>query len=199
MYPKVLEETVNLFKKLPGIGDKSAERMALALLNYEDDELIQFGENIANIKNKLHPCPICGYLTDLENECCICLDKNRDENLICVVEDYKSAFLFEKMGSFKGKYHVLNNLISPMNGINPEDINIHTLFKRIEKLENPEIILALKSTIEGDATTLYINKKLEDKNVTVSRLSYGIPMGAEIDYLDVMTLNRAIEDRKKIS
>lgn len=199
MYPKILEETVNYFKKLPGIGDKSAERMALALLNYDDDELVCFGENIANIKNKLHPCSICGYLTDAEDMCSICSDESRDKNLICVVEDYKSAFLFEKMGSFKGKYHVLNNLISPMNGINPEDINIHSLFKRIEELENPEIIFALKSTIEGDATTLYINKKLENKGVTVSRLSYGIPMGAEIDYLDVMTLNRAIEDRKKIS
>ena len=199
MYPKVLDETINYLNKLPGIGDKSAERMALALLSYDDQELENFGTLIANIKKKLHPCPICGYLTDLENECSICADSGRDNNLICVVEDYKSAFLFEKMGTFKGKYHILNNLISPMNGINPEDINIFTLFSRIEKLDNPEIILALKSTMEGNATTLYITKKLAGKPVTISRLATGLPMGAEIDYLDVMTLSGAIEDRKKIS
>ncbi|MBO4245681.1 MAG: recombination protein RecR [Bacilli bacterium] len=199
MYPKILEDTINYFKKLPGIGDKSAERMALALLNYDSQELADFGNSVINLKDSLHPCPTCGYLTDLENECAICLDKSRDENLICVVEDYKSAFLFEKMGSFKGKYHVLNKLISPMNGVNPEDINLHTLIERVKKLNNPEIILALRSTVEGDATTLYINKVLDKEKVTVSRLSYGIPMGAEIDYLDVMTLNRAIEDRKQIS
>ena len=199
MYPKILDETINHLKKLPGIGDKSAERMALALLNYSDEDLENLGSLIANIKRKLHPCPICGYLTDLENECCICADKSRDENLICVVEDYKSAFLFEKMGTFKGKYHILNNLISPMNGINPEDINVFSLFSRVEKLKNPEIILALKSTIEGNATTMYITKKLADKNVTISRLATGLPMGAEIDYLDVMTLSGAIEDRIKIS
>lgn len=198
MYPKILDETINYFKKLPGIGDKSAERMALALLNFSDEDLEKFGTDIISFKSNLHPCSVCGLLTDQEI-CPICSDDRRDGNVICVLEDYKSAFLFEKMGSFKGKYHILNNLISPMNGINPEDINLPSLFSRLEKLDHPEVILALKSTIEGHATTMYISKILQDKDVTVSRLSYGIPMGAEIDYLDVLTLNKAIEDRKQIS
>ncbi len=199
MYPKILEDLINYYKKLPGIGEKSAERMALATLNFETEEIKGFGNTLMCIKEKLHACPTCGLLTDLEDNCKICLDDNRDENVICIIEDYKSAFMFEKMGSFRGKYHILNKLISPMNGINPEDINIYTLIERLEKLTKPEIILALKSTVEGDATTLYIKKILEKKDVTVSRLSYGIPIGAEIDYLDVMTLDRALEDRKKIS
>jgi recombination protein RecR len=135
----------------------------------------------------------------LKEVCDICSDENRNHNLICVIEDYKSVFSFEKAGRFNGVYHVLNGLISPINNIGPEDINISSLVKRVESLENPELILALKSSIEGETTTLYIKKIFEKKNVTISRLSYGIPMGAEIDYLDIMTLDKALEDRKKIS
>ena len=116
-----------------------------------------------------------------------------------VIEDYKSVFSFEKSGKFNGTYHVLNGLISPIDDIGPEDINISTLINRVENLDKPELILALKPTIEGEATTLYIKKILENKDVTISRLSYGIPIGAEIDYLDNVTLEKALEDRKKIS
>ena len=143
-------------------------------------------------------CSICGHLTDSEI-CNICSDENRNKNIICVIEDYKSIFSFEKTGTFNGTYHVLNGLISPMDDIGPEDINLSSLISRVEKLENPELILALKPTVEGEATTLYIKKILEDKKVTISRLSYGIPIGAEIDYLDNVTLEKALEDRKKIS
>ena len=196
--PKVLEDLINDFKKYPTIGEKSAERLALATLDLKDEEIYNFSQNLINAKKCLYPCKICNSLTDKET-CDICSSKDRDQNLICVVEDYKSLLSFEKVGNFKGVYHVLNGLISPIDDISPEDINISSLVKRVDKLDNPELILALRSSIEGQTTTLYIKKIFENKNVSISRLSYGIPMGAEIDYLDVLTLDKALDDRKKIS
>lgn len=198
MYPKVLEELISCFKKYPTIGEKSAERLALATLDLSEDELNNFSNTLIKAKNVLKPCKICCNLTD--NEVCdICNDETRDKNLICVVEDYKSLISFEKAGNYKGVYHVLNGLISPIDNISPQDINISSLVKRIEKLDKPEIIIALRSSIEGQTTTLYIKQIFENKGVTISRLSYGIPMGAEIDYLDVLTLDKALSDRKIIS
>lgn len=197
IYPSSLENLINYYKKLPGIGEKNAERLALATLNFKDEELDNFSDALNNVK-KIHKCNICGHLT--ENDICnICSDESRNKNLICVIEDSKSVFSFEKVGNFKGVYHVLNGLISPIDNIHPEDINLASLVNRINSSKNPELILALKSTIEGETTTLYIKKIFENKNVLISRLSYGIPMGAEIDYLDVITLDKALEDRKKIS
>lgn len=198
IYPSLLQKLIDFYKKMPGVGDKSAERMALATLDLPENEIKEFAENIVDSKIKLKNCQICGNLT--ENDICdICSNPNRDKNLICVIEDYKSVFSFEKVGNYKGVYHVLNGLISPMDSVGPEDINISSLIKRVDSLKNPELILALKSSIEGETTTLYIKKIFEDKDVTISRLSYGIPMGAEIDYLDIITLDKALEDRKKIS
>ena len=183
IYPASLEKLINYYKKLPGIGEKNAERLALSTLNF---------------KEEIRKFSICGHLSE-EEICPICADEARDHNIICVIEDYKSVFSFEKVGNFHGVYHVLNGLISPADNIGPDNINLASLVKRVEKLENPEIILALKSTVEGETTTLYIKKIFENKNVMISRLSYGIPMGAEIDYLDIITLDKALEDRKKIS
>ncbi len=198
IYPELLQKLINFYKKLPGVGEKSAERMALASLEISEKDITEFATNLVNSKTSLHNCKICGHLT--ENEICsICDNPNRNHNLICVIEDYKSVFSFEKVGNYEGVYHVLNGLISPMDSIGPEDINISNLVSRINDLKNPELILALKSSIEGETTTLYIKKIFEKKNVTISRLSYGIPMGAEIDYLDIITLDKALEDRKKIS
>lgn len=197
IYPESLEKLINYYKKLPGIGEKNAERLALATLNFKEEDLDKFSESLKNIK-KIHKCSICGHLT--ENEICnICSDPSRNKNLICVIEDYKSVFSFEKAGNYKGVYHVLNGLISPADNIGPDNINLSSLVKRVEEAKKPELILALKSTIEGETTTLYIKKIFEKKNVLISRLSYGIPMGAEIDYLDIITLDKALEDRKKIS
>ena len=198
MYPKVLEDLISCFKKYPTIGEKSAERLALATLDLSEDEINNFSNTLIKAKKVLKPCKICCNLTD--NEVCdICNDETRDKNLICVVEDYKSLISFEKAGNYKGVYHVLNGLISPIDNISPQDINISSLVKRIEKLDKPEIIIALRSSIEGQTTTLYIKQIFENKGVTISRLSYGIPMGAEIDYLDVLTLDKALSDRKIIS
>ena len=198
MYPKILEELISCFKKYPTIGEKSAERLALATLDLSEDELNNFSNTLIKAKKVLKPCKICCNLTD-KDICDICNDKNRNKNIICVVEDYKSLISFEKAGNYKGVYHVLNGLISPIDNVSPQDINISSLVKRIEKLDKPEIIIALRSSIEGQTTTLYIKQIFENKGVTISRLSYGIPMGAEIDYLDVLTLDKALSDRKIIS
>lgn len=198
IYPEKLEAIIEFYKKLPGIGEKSAERMALATLDLKEEDIFLFSEAIKLAKKDLHNCPICGHLTDLDI-CSICSSDARDHNLICVIENYKSVFSFEKVGNYNGVYHVLNGLISPMENIGADDINLLSLVKRIEKLDNPELILALKSSIEGETTTLYIKKILEGKNVVISRLSYGLPMGAEIDYIDTITLDHALADRKQIS
>ena len=197
-YPVDLEKLINYYKKLPGIGEKSAERLAIATLEFTDEEIKEFSETLINAKRKLGRCIICGHITD-EEKCNVCKDTTRNKNCICVIEDYKSVFSFEKSGKFNGTYHVLNGLISPMDDIGPEDINLASLITRIDNLNNPELILALKPTVEGEATTLYIKKILENKKVKISRLAYGIPIGAEIDYLDNVTLERALEDRKTIS
>ena len=198
IYPQSLEKLINYYKKLPGIGEKNAERLALATLNFKEEEISKFAETLNAVKNKIKHCSICGYLS--ENDICeICNNSNRDHNLICVTEDYKSAVSFEKAGNFHGVYHILNGLISPADNIGPDNINLAALVKRVDQLEKPELILALKSTVEGETTTLYIKKIFEKKDVMISRLSYGIPMGAEIDYLDIITLDKALEDRKKIS
>lgn len=198
IYPKKLENIIEYYKKLPGIGEKSAERMALATLDMSLEQIEDFSNSLLSAKKSLHSCKICGHLTDKEI-CDICSDDARNKNIICVIEDYKSVFTFEKVGNFRGTYHVLNGLISPTEGIGYEDINFASLIERVEKLKEPELILALKSNIEGETTTLFIKKIFEGKNVLISRLSYGIPMGADIDYMDVITLDKALDDRKKIS
>ena len=198
LYPKSLENAINSFKKLPGVGEKSAERYALSLLDLDKKEIEDFSKSVKKVKESIKTCSICGHLTD-KDVCDICSDKNRNDNLICVVEDYKSVFMFEKTGTFNGKYHVLNGLISPIDGVYPEDINISGLVDRIgEDNKDAEIIIALKPTIEGETTTLYIKKIFEKKNIKVSRLSYGIPIGVDIDYIDSLTLDRALVDRKEI-
>ena len=198
MYPDILNRTIESFKRFNGIGEKTAERLALSLLDMSLEDVANISKNILDLKNSIIRCKVCGHIT--ENEICnICSNNYRKDNLICVVEDYKSVFMFEKTGNFEGKYHVLNGLISPIDGITPDELNISSLLNRIEKIEgNKEIILALKPSIEGEATTLYLKKILEKYNVKITRLSYGIPMGVEIDYLDSITLDRALKDRKDI-
>lgn len=200
IYPKVLEELIESFKTLPGIGEKSAERMALTILKQSQDEIDHFALSMQNAKKKLHNCKTCGFITD-EEECIICSNPVRNKNKICVVEDYKSVFMFEKMGKYDGVYQVLNGLISPIDGIGPDDINIDSLIKKCKenKSKDLEVVIALKPSIEGETTIQYINILLKKYKVKVSRLSYGIPVGTEIDYLDSLTLERAFEDRRNIS
>ena len=198
IYPELLETLIEYFKKLPGIGERTAERYALALIKLDKDDLKDFSIAIEKIDKTLQNCEICGHLTD-NKTCKICEDTNRNHNLICVVEDYKSIFMFEKTGKFSGVYHVLGGLISPIDGINPDDLNISKLISRCKDLKDAEVIIALRPTIEGDTTTLYLKKILDRANIKITRLSYGIPMGAEIDYLDILTLERALYDRKEVA
>lgn len=198
IYPRSLSNLINSLKDLPGVGEKTAERMALAMLDFDSNKLDAFAKAINDVNNKIKRCSICYNLS--ENEICdICSNKRREQDVICVVEDVKSVFLFEKNGLFNGKYHVLNGLISPMDGIDPSDININTLLKRVNNENIKEIILAVKSSLEGEATSLYISKKLKDTGVVVSKIAHGVPMGADMEYIDPMTLETALFERKEVS
>lgn len=197
IYPRELENLIDYFKKLPGIGEKSAERLAISLLEFSSDDIDLFAKTMIDAKNNLHSCCVCGNITS-SDKCYICDNEYRNHKLICVVEDYKSVFAFEKMGKYNGVYHVLGGLISPIDGIGPDDINIDSLISRCND-EDYEIVVALKPTIEGETTTQYLCKILDKSGIKVSRLSYGLPVGTELDYLDSLTLERAFEDRKNIS
>ncbi|MFA5407542.1 MAG: recombination mediator RecR [Bacilli bacterium] len=198
IYPRSLNNLINSLKNLPGVGEKTAERMALAMINFDDGKLDNFASSIIDVKNKIRRCSLCNNLS--ENDICdICLDKNRKRDIICVVEDVKSIILFEKNGLFNGLYYVLNGLISPVDGIDPSDINIDSLLERVAKEKITEIIIAVKTSIEGETTALYITKRLEKAPVTVSKIAHGIPMGTDMEYIDAMTLETALFERKKIS
>jgi len=197
-YPAPIENLIDCFSKLPGVGNKSAERLALSTLNLDQDVINLFSSSLLDTKTKIKRCKKCNNLTD-EDECLICKDKNRNKDLLCVVEDAKNIILFEKNGLFNGYYHVINGLISPLDGINPEDINIDMLIKRIEKDKVKEVVIAVKPSIEGETTALYISKLLKNKNVKVSKIAYGVPIGADIDYVDSLTLEMALENRIEIN
>lgn len=197
MYPNCVKNAIECLKDLPGVGEKTAERLAFSLINFDKDELTLFSESICAIRDKLTNCKICGNICD-SDICPICQDKDRNSSLIFVVEKAKDISLFEKINIYNGKYHVLGGLISPLEGIGPEDINIDKLISRIDIDEVSEIILALKPSIEGETTMQYIKKILEDKNVKVTRIATGIPIGTDIEYIDPMTLEFALEGRKDI-
>lgn len=197
MYPSSLEKLINSFKYLPGIGEKTAERLAFSIMDMEEETVELFSKSIIEVKNNIHNCPICNSLTEFEY-CSICNDETRDNNVLCVVEDPKSVFLFEKLGLFKGKYHVLKGLISPLDGINPEDIELEKLIDRVKNKNYKEIILAFKPSIEGETTSLYIKRILGDLNISITKIASGIPIGADMEYIDAMTLERALMDRKNV-
>lgn len=196
-YPKTINDLIECYKKLPGIGEKTAERLALATLNLDTDITELFSTSIKNVKTKIKRCKKCNYFS--ENDICdICNNTERNNSVICVVDDPKSVILFEKMGTFNGYYHVLNGLISPLDGVTPEQIKIDSLIDRIKKENTEEIIIAVKPSIEGETTALYLSKILEDKEVIVSKIARGVPMGAEMDYIDSLTLEMAFDDRRQI-
>ncbi len=197
MYPNSIKNLIESFKFLPGIGEKTAERLTFSVLELEDEQADFFSESIINLKKNIHKCRICNTLT--ENELCfVCENKLRNEDVLCVVEDTKSVFLFEKLGMFDGYYHVLNGLISPLDGVNPEDIGLDKLIDRVTKENFKEIILAFKPSIEGETTALYIKKILSDMDIVVTKLASGLPIGADMEYVDSLTLERALLDRKEI-
>ncbi len=197
IYPKFLQNLIDFLKLLPGVGEKTAERYAFSILNLEEDKLKEFSSIIKNLKHEISTCPICGCLME-SNICLICGDENRNAHTICVVEKQKNVFVFEKAFSSKIKYHVLGGLISPIDGVNPEDLTILKLIKRIKDENISEIILALRPGIEGNTTALYIRKLLENSAVKVTQIAQGVPIGADIEYLDNLTLEMAIENRSEL-
>ena len=197
MYPESIKILIESFKYLPGIGEKTAERLAFSILELEDEQIELFSSSLVDVKDKVHKCQTCNTLT--ENDFCyICSDSTRNSKVLCVVEDTKSVFLFEKLGMFNGKYHVLEGLISPLDGVNPEDIGIDKLLDRIQKEKYEEIIFAFKPSIEGETTALYVKKILDGINIKITRLASGVPIGADMEYVDSLTLERALNDRKEI-
>lgn len=197
MYPESIRSLIESFKSLPGIGEKTAERLAFSILELEDEQIEAFSNSLLDVNKKVRKCSICNTLTD-DEECYICKDKTRDEKILCVVEDSKSVFLFEKLGMFTGKYHVLEGLIAPLDGINPEDIGLSKLLDRINNEKFEEIIFAFKPSIEGETTALYIKKILENMDIKITRLASGVPIGADMEYIDSLTLERALNDRKEL-
>ncbi|MDO4394461.1 MAG: recombination mediator RecR [Mycoplasmatota bacterium] len=197
MYPGCVRNLIECLKDLPGIGEKSAERLAYAIINFDKEKIDLFANSLLDVKN-IKRCPVCNNITDMD-KCYICSDDSRSYETIFVVEKPKDVVLFEKMGNYTGKYHVLGGLISPLEGINPEDINIDSLVKRVKENDVKEVIVVLKPSIEGETTMQYIKKLLDKYNVRVSKIPIGIPMGTDIEYIDSMTLEMAFEDRKDIS
>lgn len=197
MYPKTFEELVECYRKLPGVGLKTAERYAFQTIEWDEESIDSFINTLSNIKKGISKCKICGNLSEGEL-CDICKDPGRNRHVICVVQSAKDVIAMEKTKEYSGVYHVLNGLISTSKGILPEDINIEGLLKRITE-ETKEIIIATNPTVEGETTALYLSKLLEQfPNASVTRIAHGLPMGGHLDYADELTLIKALEGRKKI-
>ena len=198
MYPEVINDLIESFKKFPGVGQKSAERMAFSVVeNFDEDDYDSFSNSIINAKTGIRHCNNCNSLTDKEI-CDICSDKTRDKSTLIVVENFKDVFLLEKMGNYNGYYHVLGGLISPFDEIGPEDIHVDKLIKRVEDNGVKEIVFVIKSGIEADTTILYIKKMLDREDLKISKVANGIPVGADMDYIDALTLESALNKRKEV-
>ena len=196
-HPGSLQDLIDSFMLLPGIGPKSAERLAYyVILNFKEDQVKKFSDNLINAYRTVKKCPICGNLTD-KDICNICADESR-EKTIMVVENSKNVIAFEKTKQYNGKYHVLNGLISPINGIGPDDINLDSLFNRITNENINKVIIATNATIAGEMTAMYIKNILNEKGVDTYRIGYGLPAGGDIEYADDVTLLKSLEGIKKI-
>ena len=193
----LLAQLIQSFKILPGIGEKSAQRMAFYLLEKNREGGNNLAKLISTSMEQIRNCSTCRNLTE-EVECEICSNKKRDKNLLCVVENPTDVIAIESSGSFKGKYFVLMGRLSPIDGITPENLGIPMLIERINNSDIKEIIIATSPTVEGDATSFYINDQIKDETVLVSRIAYGVPMGGELEYVDNTTLSRAIQGRRKL-
>lgn len=194
---EALQKLAEQFARLPGIGRKSAMRLAFSILELSDEEAQGFANTILEAKEKVHLCPVCQSLTDKE-VCSVCGDLSRDRSTIMVLEDTKAVLSMEKVREYRGLYHVLHGVISPMNGVTPDKLKIKELLSRIADDEVKEIIIATNPTVEGEATAMYLSKLLKPFEIKITRLAYGIPVGSDLEYADEVTLYRAIEGRRDI-
>ena len=195
-YITPIQRLVEEFRRLPGVGAKTAARYAFAVLNFSDDEATRFAEAVASIKRDVHKCPICFGLSATEDKCEICADPDRDTSVICVVENAKDVMVMEKVRGYKGLYHVLGGALSPIDNITSKDLTFAELIERVKAGGVKEIIIATNPTPGGDTTATYLARILEPYGVEVSRLAYGIPVGGDIEYADAVTLYRAMEGRR---
>lgn len=197
MYPKSLQNLIDSFRMLPGVGEKTAERYALLITEADQSDVELFATSLLDVKNKLHHCTVCGNLSE-EEKCPICLDSTRDDKQIFVVQSAKDVMAMERTNEYHGVYHVLNGLISPTKGIMPEDLNVDSLINRAKDAN--EIIIATSATLDGETTSLYLSKLLADKypDLLVTRIAHGLPSGGLLDYADELTLTHALENRRKV-
>jgi recombination protein RecR len=196
-YPEPISKLIESFMKLPGIGPKTAVRLAFFVLNMKEEDVLEFGKSLVNAKRNLTHCSVCGHITD-KDPCQICSDQSRDQAVICVVQDPKDVIAMEKMREYNGYYHVLHGAISPMDGIGPEDINISTLLKRLQDDIVQEVILATNPNIEGEATAMYISRLLRPTGIRITRIAHGLPVGGDLEYADEVTLSKALEGRREL-
>lgn len=196
-YPRALEDLIDEFMKYPGIGRKTAERYALFTVNnLEKESVLSFADALTTVKSKIIHCSVCGHLTETD-PCPICTDGNRDQSILLILESAKDVFTMEKSGNYHGLYHVLHGNLSPLNGIGPEELNLKSLWTRVQNESIKEIIIATSGTQEGEATAMYIKRILKDTDLLVTRIAYGVPVGANFEYTDDITLNRAIQNRRE--
>ena len=196
-YPHSLNELIRYLAKLPGIGPKSAQRLAFFLLNATEEDAAGLAKSILTARKILHHCPRCGNYTD-DDICSICADTHRDAGLICVVEQARDITAMERAGCFEGHYHVLGGVISPLDGVGPEQLKLTSLFSRLKAGQVHEVVLATNPTVEGEATALYLAKKIRPLGIIVSRLAHGLPVGGDLEYADEATLSLALAGRKQI-
>lgn len=196
-YPEPISKLIDSFTKLPGIGPKTAARLAFFVLTMKEDDVLSFSKALIDAKRNLSYCSICGNITDID-PCHICSDKQRDASIICVVQDTKDVIAMEKMRDYHGKYHVLQGAISPMDGIGPEDINVASLLMRLQDETVQELILATNSTIEGEATAMYISRLVKPSGIRTTRIAHGLPVGGDLEYADEVTLSKAMEGRREL-
>lgn len=189
-----LRKLTEHFASLPGIGRKTAQRLAFHILEMPEAQVKGFSDSLLEAKQSIHNCKLCQNFTDKEL-CEVCSSPHRTDKIICVVEDPKDVQAFERLGEYKGQYHVLHGLISPLDGIGPEHIKIKELLQRLQTVEVDEVIMATNPTIEGEATAMYLSRLLKPLNIKVTRLAFGIPVGGELEYADNVTLNKALENR----
>ncbi|MCM3639485.1 recombination mediator RecR [Sporosarcina luteola] len=196
-YPEPISKLIDSFMKLPGIGPKTAGRLAFFVLSMKEDTVLDFAKALVDAKRNLRFCSVCGHITDID-PCHICQDQTRDRSMICVVQDPKDVIAMEKMRDYNGMYHVLHGAISPMDGIGPEDINVPSLLTRLQDEEVEELILATNPTIEGEATAMYISRLVKPSGITTTRIAHGLPVGGDLEYADEVTLSKALEGRREL-
>jgi len=197
-YPEPIAKLIDAFTRLPGIGPKTAARLAFHVLRMQEDDVIDFAKALVSVKRNLHYCSVCCNITDVD-PCRICQDKNRDQSVICVVQESKDLVAMERMKEYNGYYHVLQGAISPMEGIGPDQIRVAELLQRLSDERVQELIMATNPNIEGEATAMYLSRLVKPFGIRVTRIAHGLPVGGDLEYADEVTLSKALEGRRELN